>query len=334
MPGRKYNSPNYRYGFNGKEKDDEGEFGSITNYDYGFRIYNPAVGRFLSVDPLTREYPWYTPYQFAGNKPIKAVDLDGLEELDNELNSVAERYGITVQQIIDGGIDGVGNLITIAMELAVTDNFEGKLIRSLIDLQGIDLSNEITDQHLGAAFQIRKRDREFVLESQSSGASTLLDAGLSGLAASSILSPKGTTGLLAKTPATNLIATTLKKSLPPHVFEGIAFENTYFKKLIKEGRKVQRRVSFVTKFKNKSGVEEEVRAVVDFVEKTANGFRLIETKLKSTTALTTNQKKVYEAIKQGNAVPVGENATAIGLKTGKKFKGTVERVNKIEVEGN
>jgi hypothetical protein len=33
------------------------------------------------VDPLAPEYPWYTPYQFAGNKPIWASDLDGLEEL-------------------------------------------------------------------------------------------------------------------------------------------------------------------------------------------------------------------------------------------------------------
>lgn len=49
-------------------------------YDYGFRIYNPAIARFLSVDPLSPDYLWYTPYQFAGNKPIIAVDLDGLEE--------------------------------------------------------------------------------------------------------------------------------------------------------------------------------------------------------------------------------------------------------------
>ncbi len=69
----------YRYGFNGKEKDDGGEW-SNTAYDYGFRIYNPSIGRFLSVDPLTKEYPWYTPYQFAGNTPIQAIDLDGLEE--------------------------------------------------------------------------------------------------------------------------------------------------------------------------------------------------------------------------------------------------------------
>ncbi len=79
MPGRKYNSSEYRYGFNGKEKDQDGEFGSITNYDYGFRIYNPATGRFLSVDPLTREYSMLTPYQFASNRPIDGIDIDGLE---------------------------------------------------------------------------------------------------------------------------------------------------------------------------------------------------------------------------------------------------------------
>jgi len=56
QPGRSYNSSDYRYGFNGKEKDDNGEFG-MTTYDYGFRIYNPALGKFLSTDPLTKSYP-------------------------------------------------------------------------------------------------------------------------------------------------------------------------------------------------------------------------------------------------------------------------------------
>ena len=79
MPGRAGSSEAYRYGFNGKEKDDEGEFGSLTAYDYGFRIYNPAIAKFLSVDPLTSTYPMLTPYQFAANRPINGVDLDGLE---------------------------------------------------------------------------------------------------------------------------------------------------------------------------------------------------------------------------------------------------------------
>jgi hypothetical protein len=35
--------------------------------------------RFLSVDPLTKDYPELTPYQFASNTPIEGIDLDGLE---------------------------------------------------------------------------------------------------------------------------------------------------------------------------------------------------------------------------------------------------------------
>ncbi|HTL09870.1 MAG TPA: RHS repeat-associated core domain-containing protein, partial [Chitinophagaceae bacterium] len=79
-------SASYRYGFNGKENDNEVK-GEGNQYDYGFRIYDPRVGRFLSVDPLFKGYPWYTPYQFAGNMPIWAIDLDGLEEM--KANSVA-----------------------------------------------------------------------------------------------------------------------------------------------------------------------------------------------------------------------------------------------------
>jgi RHS repeat-associated protein len=79
MPGRSFSSGSYRYGFNGKESDDEVS-GTGNQYDYGFRIYNPRIGKFLSVDPLTASYPWYTPYQFAGNMPIVAIDIEGLEE--------------------------------------------------------------------------------------------------------------------------------------------------------------------------------------------------------------------------------------------------------------
>jgi RHS repeat-associated protein len=79
MPGRKFSAGNgYRYGFNGKENDDEVK-GEDSQQDYGMRIYDPRVGKFLSVDPLTKKYPELTPYQFASNIPISGVDLDGLE---------------------------------------------------------------------------------------------------------------------------------------------------------------------------------------------------------------------------------------------------------------
>ena len=78
MPGRNFNADKYRFGFNGQEKDDEIKGGG-NQYDYGFRIYDPRLVRFLSVDPLTKSYPELTPYQFASNSPIWAIDLDGLE---------------------------------------------------------------------------------------------------------------------------------------------------------------------------------------------------------------------------------------------------------------
>ena len=85
MPRRKYYANElYRYGFNGKENDNEIKEIEGSQQDYGFRIYDPRLGKFLSVDPLTYDYPWYTPYQFAGNIPIKFIDLDGLEPANSE----------------------------------------------------------------------------------------------------------------------------------------------------------------------------------------------------------------------------------------------------------
>jgi len=65
-----------RYRYNGKELHDELGLGW---YDYGFRWYDPAVARFVSVDPLAEDFAELTTYQYAGNSPIANIDLDGLE---------------------------------------------------------------------------------------------------------------------------------------------------------------------------------------------------------------------------------------------------------------
>ncbi len=82
MPERQFELDNgYRYGFNGKENDNEVK-GEGNQQDYGMRIYDTRLGRFLSVDPLTNKYPFLTPYQFASSTPIMAIDLDGQEKLE------------------------------------------------------------------------------------------------------------------------------------------------------------------------------------------------------------------------------------------------------------
>ena len=66
----------YRRGYNGMEKDKEikGEGNSIN---YKFRMHDPRIGRFLSVDPLTAEMPSWSTYNFCFGNPIIYVDPDG-----------------------------------------------------------------------------------------------------------------------------------------------------------------------------------------------------------------------------------------------------------------
>jgi RHS repeat-associated protein len=74
MMGRKFDSDKYRYGFNGKEKDKDI---AADNYDFGARIYDGRIGRWLSVDPLQAKYPGLSPYNFVANSPVLYVDPDG-----------------------------------------------------------------------------------------------------------------------------------------------------------------------------------------------------------------------------------------------------------------
>lgn len=77
LPGRNYSNSNYRWGFNGAEKDDEVHGSTGTSYNFGSRILDPRVGRWLSMDPYATSYPDATPYGFAANSPLMFVDPDG-----------------------------------------------------------------------------------------------------------------------------------------------------------------------------------------------------------------------------------------------------------------
>jgi len=79
MPARSFTAgsgENYRFGFNGKSNDDEVK-GDNNSLDFGARIYDPRLGRWLSVDPLINKYPFSTSYSFALNSPLQAIDPDG-----------------------------------------------------------------------------------------------------------------------------------------------------------------------------------------------------------------------------------------------------------------
>ena len=70
------NSEKYRYGFNGMEKDDEIK-GNGKSYDFGARIYDPRICRFLSIDTKFKVYPWQSTYAFIRSNPIFFMDING-----------------------------------------------------------------------------------------------------------------------------------------------------------------------------------------------------------------------------------------------------------------
>ena len=105
QPGRTFQgSADYRFGFNGKDDDEE------TGWqNYGFRLYYPKIGKFLSVDPLADQMRRHSPYNYAFDNPIRYIDPDGMKPLD-------DYYGIVNDELVFLGSDGQGDNIRLVRE--------------------------------------------------------------------------------------------------------------------------------------------------------------------------------------------------------------------------
>ncbi len=147
LVGRTYSLPKYRYGFNGKEKDDEVK-GIGAQYDYGFRIYDPRIARFLSVDPLTKKYPELTPYQFASNTPIQGVDLDGLEVYYAADGSLLGKVGTNTQVKV---VDANYPIFIAKQNIEMANSTNNVLLKTSFGTQALNAHSEalgMTDEEL------------------------------------------------------------------------------------------------------------------------------------------------------------------------------------------
>jgi RHS repeat-associated protein len=70
-------SADYRYGFNGMEKNDDDIWGIKDSYDFGERMYDSRIGRWFKIDPQASQMPQISPYSFALNNPVFLIDEDG-----------------------------------------------------------------------------------------------------------------------------------------------------------------------------------------------------------------------------------------------------------------
>ena len=117
IPGRKFNSGNYKYGFNGMENDNEIK-GNGNSVDFGARMYDPRLGRWSKVDPLANLQPDQSTYKFGLNNPNVFIDPDGNTEViytyeyDRRTGKTTIRISTSARLMTDGKkhtVWGLGN---------------------------------------------------------------------------------------------------------------------------------------------------------------------------------------------------------------------------------
>ncbi|KGO90875.1 RHS repeat domain-containing protein [Flavobacterium subsaxonicum] len=94
VPGRHGNTPEYRYGFNGMEMDDELK-GEGNSYTTEFRQYDPRIGRFTSLDPAMNQYAQFSPYSMCFNSPMYFKDTKGDDPI-GAIGEAALSFGLSV----------------------------------------------------------------------------------------------------------------------------------------------------------------------------------------------------------------------------------------------
>ena len=80
-----------RYTYNGKEMQDDL---NLNWYDYGFRMQDPALGRWHVIDGLSDLYSSWSPYNYTMNNPIKFIDPNGAYVDDFSGNNTGNWTGV------------------------------------------------------------------------------------------------------------------------------------------------------------------------------------------------------------------------------------------------
>ena len=100
VPNRHGSSDSYRFGFNGKEKDDELK-GEGNSYDFGARMLDPRIGRWFAPDKEEDEFPWQSTYSFVSDSPLWRIDPDGNWDIEVHASSNRSKYGYATMIVKD-----------------------------------------------------------------------------------------------------------------------------------------------------------------------------------------------------------------------------------------
>jgi RHS repeat-associated protein len=155
MPGRKGEATNsdYRYGFNGMEKDDEVK-GEGNSYDFGARMYDNRLGRWYSMDKVVKPF---TPYQFGRANPVIYIDPDGNDDIYINADgtwSANKSSGDHKFFWQDG--DGY-ELMIMTPDDASAGQMVGQFFASMIDMSDLNYVSEFVDDHKDLQVHLQSR---------------------------------------------------------------------------------------------------------------------------------------------------------------------------------
>ena len=94
-----------KYQYNDKEWNDD--FGLGWN-DYGARFYDPAMARWVAVDPMADKMRRHSPYNYAFDNPVIFVDHQGLYPI---LTITSTQTGVTLMRVPGAAADYPGNIV-------------------------------------------------------------------------------------------------------------------------------------------------------------------------------------------------------------------------------
>ena len=150
---------------------------SLGLYDFSARMYDPALGRFLSVDPMAEGYRHLSPYAYCAGNPVVYVDKDGqvigrvvvgavvgaainggIALLSGE--SGREVLGAAARGAIEGGVAGLtfgmsmgttlAGKIAVSAAVGAATSTASSTVGQLVESGGVDAKVVATDAAVGA----------------------------------------------------------------------------------------------------------------------------------------------------------------------------------------